>query len=44
MVEILETMKNMTILEPMVSVTSSVDDTTLAEIKELAKALAETVK
>jgi len=44
MVEILETMKNMTIVEPMVSVTSSVDDTTLSEIRELAKSLAETVK
>lgn len=44
MAEILGSMKNMTILDPMVKVTSSVDDDTRGKLQELAQALAETVK
>ncbi|MBE6003897.1 MAG: FprA family A-type flavoprotein [Lachnospiraceae bacterium] len=44
MTELLGTMKNMTLLEPMISITSSVDENTMAGLDELAKALAETVK
>lgn len=44
MAEILGSMKNMTILEPMVKITSSVDDESRAKLQELAQALAETVK
>ncbi|MBP3241273.1 MAG: FprA family A-type flavoprotein [Oribacterium sp.] len=44
MTELLGTMKNMTLLEPMVSITSSVDENTMAGLDDLAKALAETVK
>ncbi|OON87140.1 flavodoxin [Oribacterium sp. C9] len=44
MEEILVSMKNMTILEPKISVTSSVDESALAELDVMAKALAETVK
>lgn len=44
MAEILGTMKDMTILEPSVKLTSSVDDASRAQLKELATALAETVK
>ncbi len=44
MTELLGTMKNMTLLEPMISITSSVDENTMAGLDDLAKALAETVK
>ena len=44
MTEILGTMKDITILEPSVKLTSSVDDTSRAQLKELAAALAETLK
>ncbi len=44
MTELLGTMKNITLLEPMISITSSVDENTMAGLDELAKALAETVK
>ncbi len=44
MAEILGSMKSMTILDPMVKVTSSVDDDTRGKLQELAQALAETVK
>ena len=44
MAEILGSMKNMTILDPMVKVTSSVDDDTRGKLQELAQALADTVK
>lgn len=44
MTELLGTMKNMTLLEPMVSITSSVDENTMAGLDDLAKALAETVQ
>lgn len=44
MAEILGSMKNMTILDPMVKVTSSVDDDTRGKLQELAQALAQTVK
>jgi flavorubredoxin len=43
MTEILGTMKDMTILEPSVKLMSSVDDASAAQIKELAKVLADTV-
>ncbi len=42
--ELVSSMKNMTILEPMVSIRSSIDDESLAALDELASALAETVK
>lgn len=44
MTELLGTMKNMTLLEPMISITSSVNENTLDELTDLAKTLAETVK
>ena len=44
MTELLGTMKNMTLLEPMISITSSVDENTMAGLDDLAKALAETVQ
>ena len=44
MTELLGTMKNMTLLEPMISITSSVNKNTLDELTDLAKTLAETVK
>ncbi len=43
MLELLSAMKNMNVLEPVVSLTSSVDEKSLAAIKELAKALADSL-
>ncbi|SFG42916.1 FprA family A-type flavoprotein [Oribacterium sp. WCC10] len=44
MTDLIGSMKNMTILEPMVTITSSVDESSREKIDELAKALAESLE